>query len=313
MPPAQSSAQTPAPASEDQSGLGSNRTLIITLSTVLSVVGVLLVVGAMLLCCRYKRRRLPFFNRGISPIDDDEIETWKVNKPAEKEAAVAAAAGVYRQDRYTTSGRRSHAKQPSSGSTIKSPPSVIVYQRQSEELASPRSFTAAPTTRTSRYGARVSLDKDLPGTPAQARAPNARAGLTDETVPGDPSFLPSPRRQTSRLSKPPPARGASSHHHRTRSSRSSATSLRSFMYAGSEMELQMPTSPRVSNDAYRGGGHHSQLQHHHSSSSGSGQQHSRVYSSSSVPPRLSFSDDTALIGGLSPRPLFRDDIGRAIG
>jgi hypothetical protein len=34
-----------------------------------------------------------------------------------------------------------------------------------------------------------------------------------------------------------------------------------------------------------------------------------VYSTSSIPPRLSFSDD--FLG--SPRPLLREDIGRAIG
>lgn len=65
-------------------------------------------------------------------------------------------------------------------------------------------------------------------------------------------------------------------------------------YAGSDMEL----SPRSSNDYYNS--------MHHG--------HSRVYSSSSVPPRLSFGED-GVVGGLSPRPLFRDNdmIGRAIG
>ena len=74
--------------------------------------------------------------------------------------------------------------------------------------------------------------------------------------------------------------------------------MRSFgdygYYAGSDMEL----SPRTSND------YHSNM---HSG-------HSRVYSSSSIPPRLSFGDD-GVVGGLSPRPLFRENemIGRAIG
>lgn len=43
-----------------------------------------------------------------------------------------------------------------------------------------------------------------------ARAPNSRAGLTDEAVPGDPSFLPTPKRQPSRLLKMPPATGSPS-------------------------------------------------------------------------------------------------------
>jgi hypothetical protein len=66
-------------------------------------------------------------------------------------------------------------------------------------------------------------------------------------------------------------------------------------YTGSDMEL----SPRTSNDYYNNNMHHG---------------HSRVYSSSSIPPRLSFGDD-GVAGGLSPRPLFRENdmIGRAIG
>ncbi|ERS95130.1 hypothetical protein HMPREF1624_08340 [Sporothrix schenckii ATCC 58251] len=43
-----------------------------------------------------------------------------------------------------------------------------------------------------------------------ARAPNSRAGLTDDTIPGDPSFLPTPKRQPSRLFKMPPATGSPS-------------------------------------------------------------------------------------------------------
>ena len=42
-------------------------------------------------------------------------------------------------------------------------------------------------------------------------------------------------------------------------------------------------------------------------------QHSRVYSSSENPPRMSF-DDEIFLGGLSPRPVVhKSDIGRAIG
>jgi hypothetical protein len=62
---------------------------------------------------------------------------------------------------------------------------------------------------------------------------------------------------------------------------------------GSEMEL----SPR---------GSHECLNAHH-------RNNSRVYLSSSIPPRLSLGDDVHT-AGLSPRPLFRDnEIGRAIG
>ncbi len=280
---------------DSSSSPGANRTLVIALSTVLSVVGFLAIAGGLVLCCRYRRKRGLLFQRGLSPIDDDEIETWKISRPSEKEdirpdfaeagpsaaAAVAIAAG-------------GHSRQVSSGSARRPLASVIVYHspqpqlsRRSEDF-SPRSV-ASSSVGLARYG-RPSLDKDLPQTPTQARAPNSRVGLTDDTVPGDPSYIPNPRRLPSRLSKLPPASSPRSTHTRTRSSRSSA-SMRSFVYSGSDLELQV--SPRESSDF-------------HSS------RRSRIYSSSSIPPRLSFGHDST-IGGLSPRPLFRDDIGRAIG
>ena len=282
---------------------GSNRTLIIALSTVLSVVGLLLILGGILLCWCYRRRRIPFFQRGMSPIDDEEIETWKLGRPSEKDeerpdygepsswGAAAAAATTAGTSNLTTNHRRQ-----SSSVSRRPPASVIVYRnpypelpRRSEEF-SPRSF-ASTSVGLTRFG-RPSMDKDLPMVPAQAqaRAPNSRAGLTDESVPGDPSYLASPKRHPSRLSKLPPTSPRS--HNRTRSSRSSA-SMRSFIYASSDMEVQF--SPRGSSDFNT-----------------SSYNNSRIYSTSSVPPRLSFGDD-GIISGLSPRPLFRDDIGRAIG
>ncbi|KAB5580651.1 hypothetical protein GE09DRAFT_1213091 [Coniochaeta sp. 2T2.1] len=300
-------------ASSGGSGIGSNRTLTITLSSVLSVVGALLIVGALMICLKYRKRRIPFFARGISPIDDDEIATWKTSRDEKAALATSGAAAGTRAPgagNYTTRNsvrystrKPGHAKQNSTTS-IRKPPSVIVYQgRHSQQLprpsgeGSPRSIYNSPGS-----NGRQSFDKDLPQTPIQAVAPNARAGLTDETVPGDDPFLPSPKRHPSRLSKVPPnitpPRG-SHQHTRTRSSRSS---MRSFggdygYYTGSEMEL----SPRTSNDYY----HNMQYGHH-----------SRTYSSSQAPPRLSFGED-GVIGGLSPRPLFRDTntdmIGRAIG
>ncbi|KAK3330187.1 hypothetical protein B0H66DRAFT_597734 [Apodospora peruviana] len=300
-----SSSASPESTSSDASGIGSNRTLVITLSTVLSVVGLLLVVGAILICWKYRRHRAPFFSRGISPIDDDEIATWKVprNEKAgmtggetdvEAEgAALGAAAGA------RDGGSPTHAKHAST-SSIKKPPSVIVYSNAhgqggyqgSVDEGSPRSF-AQSSTQTTPYG-KASFDKALPQTPIQARAPNARAGLTDEAIPGDDPFLPSPKRQPSRLSKMPP--GFSSQrraHTRARSSRSSTHSFGGYGYASSDVGL----SPRHSHDNYVS----------------PQRTHTRVYSSSSIPPRLSFGDE-GLIGGLSPRPLFRDDeIGKAIG
>lgn len=288
----------------NSSGNGSNRTLVITLSTVLSVVGVLLIAGAILICWRYRERQHALFNRGLTPIDDDEIATWKM--PRREKSGPADAGPSFAPS--------NHNRQLSTNS-VRKPPSVIVYQnprgiRISEEL-SPGPYNNY-SSNLGTFGGRVSLDKELPQTPIQARAPNARAGLTDEAIPGDDPFLPSVVRRPSRLSKQHPR---SSHTHtRTRSSRSSASVRSSSLHAGSDMEL----SPRLSHEngygwsGYTTGGSRSSS---HGASGGAGAHHihSRVYSSSSIPPRLSFGED-GVLGGLSPRPLFRDEeIGRAIG
>ncbi len=312
-------------------GIGSNRTLVITLSTVLSAVGLVLIAGTVLLCRRRRRsRRLPFLARGISPIDDDEIERWKSPRDekarfpgGDTDADVEADADAA-FDKET--GGRSHAKHPST-SSVKKPPSVIVYSRphdgqgarHSTDAESRRSIAQNHPAYTS-YNPKTSFDKALPQTPIQARAPNARAGLTDESVPGDEPFIPSLKRTPSRLSKLPPNSnlGRRGHHARARSSRSSTRSFGGDYYyygggagsrTGSDLEL---SSPRHSHDHIR----HSHSQHHSSRSFGAPRSsHSRVYSSSSIPPRLSF-DNEVLYGGLSPaRPRIHGegDIGRAIG
>jgi hypothetical protein len=259
------------------------------------------VVGAMMICLKCRKRRGSFFARGISPIDDDEIATWKTSR--DEKAALASAGAAAGTGVAATASRTPGHAQRISTSTVRKPPSVIVYQgRHSQQLprpsgeGSPRSVTITSPG----YHGRTSFDKELPQTPIQAVAPNARAGLTDEAVPGADPFLPSPKRHASRLSKVHPyvSSPRSTHTHtRTRSSRSSTRSFGGEYggyYAGSDMEL----SPRTSNDYYNN--------MHYG--------HSRVYSSSSIPPRLSFGED-GVVGGLSPRPLFRDNdmIGRAIG
>lgn len=292
-----------SPSSKDASGKGSAPTLVITLSTVLSVVGALLVVGALMICLKYRRRRIPFFARGISPIDDDEIATWKTSR--EEKAALAgagAAAGTRAPGSGTYTTRNPGHGKHTSTSSVRKPPSVIVYQgRHSQQLPRPSGEGSPRSIHHNSPGSngRMSFDKDLPQTPIQAVAPNARAGLTDEAVPGDDPFLPSPKRHPSRLSKVPPTMTSPRSNHAHTRTRSSRSSMRSFggdygYYTNSDMEL----SPRTSNDYYNN--------MHYG--------HSRVYSSSSIPPRLSFGEE-GVVGGLSPRPLFRDNdmIGRAIG
>lgn len=283
-----------------------SRTLIITLSTVLSVVALLAFCIGIWCCCRYRRGRRPFFARGISPIDDEEIESWKDNNRASEkatEAGIGVGATAGAKTKHTSSSG-------ASVSGVRKPPSVIVYQnphagyyqpRRSEDEYSPRSAGAGS-------GWRPSLDC-YPQTPLVARAPNSRPGLTDETVQGDDAFIPSPKRRASRLSKLPPG---SPRHARTRSARSSVSvgswqgrgdqwyrhSHHHQHYPGTDVEL----SPRTSNELY-----------YPRSSQSHDRKHHRVYSSSSNPPRLSLDDDY-FVGGLSPRPLIRQsEIGRAIG
>ncbi|EPE09184.1 hypothetical protein F503_06960 [Ophiostoma piceae UAMH 11346] len=293
-------------AASTSSGLSNNKTLIVILSSVLSVVGVLIVAGVVFVCCRHRQRGKGFFPRGISPIDDDEIETWKGHNPPgmdEKEKSVfgnetavdsndidsppllsvgTLGATVHRPEgpppvQPPASRARGvsldSANSPFSGSASRpeaprrTPSNVIVYKEpltaasstpalrrpyssgtgSSPVAATPAGVAAinylqqqqqsTPTYRRSEeisprsvrslsfYGrgmvGRFSSDQDrdfLFSTPAlsplvptalqHACAPNSRAGLTDETVPGDPSFLPTPKRQSSRLVKMPPAVGA---------------------------------------------------------------------------------------------------------
>ncbi|KAH9904143.1 hypothetical protein F4778DRAFT_84033 [Xylariomycetidae sp. FL2044] len=239
-----------------------NQTVIITLSTVLSVVGVILVIILAYLCARGRRKRTPLFNRGITPIGDDEIASWKINRTSEKP-----------EDRYT----RRPVRTPNTSTSTRRAPSVIQYQndgRPSMDIISPRSFI------NDKYSF------DLPRAPGAvlARAPNARSGLTDETVPGDDPFLPSPKRSPSKLHKSPADSPT-----RTRGSRSN--SIKSF---ADHWRGSFEVSPRISNDSRRG--------------------HSRIYSSSSIPPRLSLGDHEQFTG-LSPPPSRRKDstIGQAIG
>ncbi|KAI9857235.1 MAG: hypothetical protein M1824_004911 [Vezdaea acicularis] len=59
------------------------------------------------------------------------------------------------------------------------------------------------------------LDEKLPAAPVTAKAPNAREGLTDSTVPGEDAFVRPLRRNSSRLQKRP---GSALGHRRSLSS-----------------------------------------------------------------------------------------------
>lgn len=260
---------------QDQGATNDHRTLIITLSSVLSVVGlVVIAIGVYLMCLRNRqaRRRLPLFNRGITPIPDDEIASWKVKKPRSEKSPV----------RYTTRnpGTYGHKKAPSQT------PSLIQYHNPGK-----MSLDYAPHSPMSFLGRH---SNDLPQSPQSAvlaKAPNARTGLTDQAVPGDDPFLPAPRRQPSRLHKLP---GSPAAPQRSRGG-SRSNSMRSFaeVWYGENMSSLSPrASSEVMPASTRGG-------------------FSRVYSTSTAPPCLSLTDD--MMGGLSPPPPHRTEIGRALG
>lgn len=286
---------------------GGHRTTIIVLATVFSIAGCVLLAGIVWLVIRCRRRRTALFARGITPIGDDEIETWKGRRtekgPVEMDMECPPRSPTHQDcGPHADSGKR-HQKSESTTS-IRKPPSVIVYARPSEEL-SPLSPNWSLGKKTSLEGGRVSgkpsFDKEPP---IQARAPNAREGLTDEAIPGDEPFVHgSPKRRGSRLSKQAPPMttrygggGGGGGHTRNKSSRSSSSLYRLGGY-GYESSDDYYYQHRPSQDCYQGAGP------------------SRVLSPQD-PPRLSLSEEWPSGSGVgsSPRLWLRaEDIGRAIG
>ncbi|KAJ8123389.1 hypothetical protein ONZ43_g652 [Nemania bipapillata] len=247
-------------------GTSGHDTLVIVLSTVFGIIGVVLIalVGFWFL---RNRRRHRLFNRGLTPIGDDEIETWKVNRREEKESEAYRPLHVSKDS--TSSAKIQYQKGVNRPST--------------DAALSTRSFI------------NNSFSIDLPRAPepaAFARAPNARTGLTDETVPGDDPFVPVLKRQPSRLQKLPPntPKNLSRANSRTRLARSNSHPENWFSNS-------TDSSPTGSKESKTRGGH------------------SRIYSSSSIPPKISSSSDKEIYGGLSPPPSRRQDtvIGQALG
>lgn len=287
-----------------------NRKTIIVLATLMSIVGCLLIAGAIWTFIRCRRRRTKLFARGITPIGDDEIETWKGRRTekglleTDMDCPPPSSSSAQAQPQ-----QKRHHQKTESATSLRKPPSVIVYARKSDEFSSPTSPTSASypwahkmsfdgvvVKRSMDGGGKTSFDKELPFTPIQARAPNAREGLTDEAIPGDEPFVGSPRRRGSRLSKQF-SRYPQQTHARNKSSRSSSSLHRLGGYGYESDDFP----PRPSHDLYR--------------------RHSRVSSShqqeQQQPPRLSLSDDwpsgkTKL--SAQQLPVIRaEDIGRAIG
>ncbi|KAH6678242.1 hypothetical protein B0J14DRAFT_460153, partial [Halenospora varia] len=144
-----------------------HETLIIVLSVVLGVVAILLVLSAAFLASRYFKRQRPFSHRGASPINDDEIASWREPGFEQKRHVIQVPPPV-------KEGNIGLAQFP--GWRWNAPPANI------QPVYSPSSIAQSPSF----------------------RAPNSRVGLTDETIPGAAPFIPPPKRQNSRLSKTPP-------------------------------------------------------------------------------------------------------------
>lgn len=254
--------------------------LTIILATVIPVVFVVSLVIFLWRCTR-KRSSSGLFNRGITPIADEEIESWRNDRSDEKEPIPEPEPAKTKPQRQpSTKSHHQHHQQNSSVSSIQKPPSVIVYQNPAQYQPrasgeqSPRS--AGPSYKRSM---------DNPQTPILARAPNARPGLTDEAVQGDDAFIPQIKRQPSRLTKS---------HSRHRSAYGAVGAGRDRWNGPGPDGLSRKSADNIPRrgSAARG--------------------HDRLYSATENPPRMSLDDSSP--AGLSPRPLLhRSEIGRAIG
>ncbi|KAM4059544.1 hypothetical protein HRG_011600 [Hirsutella rhossiliensis] len=256
-------------------------TVTIVLATIIPSVVVLLTVA--LLCWRLLRRRSRLFNRGITPIDDEEIESWKSGTTPEKHSEPPPSPW---RDSLTSCHRVTN-----SVTLTRKPTSVIVYQ-------SPSQYGVRLSEDLSSSPAHARPSFDVPPTPVLARAPNARPGLTDEAVQGEDAFVSLARRQPCRLAKPPPK---GSRHNRSKSSRATMSGTTGSHNTWYGQQFEYHKLPRRSADhilpvpaAYM-------------------PEFSDVHTSHSTPVRTSF-DEEIWLGGLSPRPLIRkSEIGRAIG
>lgn len=200
--------------------VGTTSTII--LATVVPIGSVAVAVAVVFGCWwlpRRRRRRLRrlLFRRGItSPVDDEEIASWKTDRSEKKDGGESGL----RLDEEplpppppsSTGAPFSKHRHASSGASSRKPPSLIVYQSRLSEDNGMTPTSPPPTT-----PGRPSIDIP-PTTPVLARAPNARPGLTDEAVQGEDAFVSQPRRQPSRLAKAPPG-SRLSRHGRSKSSR----------------------------------------------------------------------------------------------
>ncbi|KAI0391354.1 hypothetical protein F5Y17DRAFT_14980 [Xylariaceae sp. FL0594] len=184
--------------------------LIIVLSTVFGFLGVL-ILGMLVHWILRRLWKPTLFNRGLTPIGDDEIEAWRKGDRSEEKEMEAG------YDRHHTTTRTGHTSKDSTTSAKIQYQKPGVNRPSTEAVMTPRSFIGG--------GGYHAYSLDLPRAPepaAFALAPNARSGLTDEMVPGDDPFVQPLRRQPSRLQKIAPGipKSSSRGNSQTRASRS---------------------------------------------------------------------------------------------
>jgi hypothetical protein len=146
-----------------------HRDVVIILSVVLGVFGLLLIGAAIFLACRYCQGKAPFNNRGATPINDEEIQSW-----------------------------RGTSMEPKQHQNADPQPQVYPPLEMSMGSIALGQSPGHPTRPTAPSSAHHHSSSSV------AKAPNARAGLTDETIPGAAPFIPpAVKRQNSLLSKTP--------------------------------------------------------------------------------------------------------------
>ncbi|KAG6000958.1 hypothetical protein E4U21_004854 [Claviceps maximensis] len=262
------------------SGLVSTQSLVIILTTIIP--SAVFIAMTSILCYQARRRRARLFERSITPIEDEEILSWKMDRKGSDKSSK----NDDMHDQQTSIDRHHDHRASTSIGSIQKPASVIIYQDVSHyyNLSSFEDGTTMPFPTLSEDS------MDLTSVPVLARAPNSRPGLTDAAVQGEDAFVPKPKRHTSRLTKSPP----SPLHCRSRSTR--ATVSCGSPLRGQPVDHQL--LPRRSVDTF------------FSATRAAREGVDSLFASA----RRGSLDEEIFFGGLSPRPLVhRSDIGQAIG
>lgn len=191
-----------------------HRTLVIVLSTVLGFLGLVLTAALLVFCICYRNGGRPFNHRGASPINDDEIATWRGATASDTKSEIIASPNTIIEN-------------------TRSPPHYHSSSMSSSQ--SPGWTWSMGSSPTSTRVVGLTSAGPIPDTPSfLARAPNSRAGLTDEAIPGADPFVATVKRQTSRLSKTPPGHSRS----KSRRSSNSGRSISSYLGGRSSMSKE---------------------------------------------------------------------------